>query len=419
MTEPGSKELHALPDEPKVSIFTNCKNGAKTIRRCIEGVMAQTYSRLELVFQDGGSTDGTLDIVREYIARYPGRIRLNHEPDSCGEEGFFRALKACEGEIIGSSMADEELLPNAVAWGVKQLKILPHAGAVYGDVYVTDLHGNVTGMWIARPFSLKGYLCREVDMPFAASFFRREAILGAGLLTRNWTWGIGEYEFWLRIALKYPICYVPGLIAKYAFESGTMSYRQFLEVKTYLSAREAFFERFYSEPDLPESIRGMKEPALAGLYLFIGEVLWNLKEYTKAQINVEKALELIPNGSRLLDLNKKVSRPDQDWDRKLLRSHILAHLAKRSPLRIVCYGAGNDFMEFLSSGVFGNHTIAAVIDNHRPQGDRVGGVSVIREKELGQIDHDVVVVTSSRWAPELRRSAVQWSIDHPPYIPVI
>ncbi len=122
-----------LLGDPTVSIFINCKNGAQSVRRSIEGALGQTYPHVELVFQDGGSTDGTLGIVHEYMKKYPGRIRLNHELDSCPEEGFFRALKACQGDIIGSSMADEELLPEAVAWAVEHFKSLPEAGAIYGD----------------------------------------------------------------------------------------------------------------------------------------------------------------------------------------------------------------------------------------------------------------------------------------------
>ena len=77
LTQTMPQEFAMLPDGPEVSILVNCKNGARTIRRCIEGILSQTYPRVELVFQDGGSTDGTLDIVEDYIKRNPGRIRLS------------------------------------------------------------------------------------------------------------------------------------------------------------------------------------------------------------------------------------------------------------------------------------------------------------------------------------------------------
>jgi glycosyltransferase involved in cell wall biosynthesis len=411
--------LYVLHENPTVSILINCKNGDRAIRRCIEGALSQTYPLVDLVFQDGGSTDGTLDIVREYIRRHPGRIHLKEEPDSCAEEGFFRGLKRCKGEIIVYSCFDEELLPHAVAWGVAQLKKHPEAGAVYGDVYVTDLDGRITTEWIAKPFSLEGYLCREFDLPLPASFFRRDAILSAGLYDRDWIWGIGELEFWLRIAMKYPIVYVPALIAKYAFHHTSLSYGHFLNDEKFVSDRKAFFDRFFAEPDLPESIKGLKRDAIVGLHMFIGEVLCGLSKYPKAQTHFEKARELMHNGARLVDLSRRIVPTDMFWDFAMLRTHISAHIDNIPARRIVCYGAGNDFKNLVSLGVFNNHNVVAVVDNYRPQGDLVAGVQVIPENGLGEIAHDMVVVTSSKWAREFRSAATFRSIRNPPYIPVI
>ncbi|MEI6207217.1 MAG: glycosyltransferase [Desulfuromonadales bacterium] len=321
-----TEQLLPLNDNPLVSILIVCKNGTKTIRRCLEAALAQTYQHFELVFQDGGSTDGTLDIVKDYMSRHPGRIRLKAEPDSCGEEGLFRGLKACEGDILVLSMADEELLPESVAWGVKQLKGLPQAGAVYGDVYVTDFDGKIVETWHGSPFSLKGYLFREVDPPFAATFFRREALIGAGLFTRDWIWGVGEFEIWLRIAMKYPVHYLPGVIAKFAFHCETASHGHFSNDEYFVSARKAFFDTFFAEPDLPESIRGMKEQAIAGLHLFIGNVLLNLEVSAKPEIHIKKALEHIPNGSQLLFLAERISKANFDCDRKMLRTDVIKGL---------------------------------------------------------------------------------------------
>lgn len=417
MTPIAEESLLPLKNDPMVSILINCKNGVRTIKPCLDAILAQTYRPIEMVFQDGGSTDGTLDIVKEYMNLHPGLIRLKAEPDSCAEEGFFRGLKACVGDIIYPACADEEMLPDSVSWGVAQLQHYSQAGAVYGDVYVHNAKGEIISTWHGRPFSLKNYLCREVDPPFAASFFRREAIWGTGLLTRNWTWGIGEFEFWLRIGMKYPVQYVPGLVARYAFHPGTGSFGQFLDHEHFVSVREAFFDRFFTESDLPESIRGMKNEAIIGLHLFMGEVLRSIKEYSNARLYLEKALERIPNGSRLVALSHKLSMAGQDIE--TLRTHITAHLAHIPRRRIACYGAGNDFLELLSSGVFASHNVVAIVDNFRPKGELVGGVPIIRESDLGQISPDIIIVTSSAWIYELREAATRWSLNNSPYIPVI
>jgi glycosyltransferase involved in cell wall biosynthesis len=401
--------------QPVVSIFCTCKNSSQFIRKCIESVLNQDYPNIEFVVQDGASTDGTLEILKEY----GDKIKLVSEPDSGASEGNFLALKRCSGDIIGSCLSDEELLPHAVSWAVNNLAKYPDVGAIYGDVYVTDLHDSIIDTWVAGPFSLKGYLRREFDPPLLASFFRRKAFLDVGLFTRNWALNIGEFEFLLRIGMKYPIRHVPGVIGKYSFYPGTLSYSEFLRDDEFVSIRRAFFEKFFDEPDLPDSICGMKDQAIAGLHLFLVKVLLSLNANKKAQFQFQKALEFIPNGSRLLDLSLKVNETGQNWNREMLRSHIIAHLAYLPLRRIICYGAGNDFVELLSSGVFDGHTVVAVVDNYRTKGDLVEGVPVIREDDFGRIDHDMVIVTSSKWAFKFRMSAMRFSMSKLPYIPVI
>jgi hypothetical protein len=419
LTKSIDKELSVLPDHPTVSILTNCKNGERTVRTCIEAVLAQTYPRIQYVFQDGGSTDGTLEIVREYANRHPGRIRVIQKADSCAEEGFFNGLTACHGEIIGSSMVDEEMLPHAVAWGVEQLKRLPRAGAVYGDVYLTDAEGRVTSTWVGQSFSLEAFLCSEVMPPFAASFFRREAILKAGLQTRKWIFGVGEYEFWLRIAMGHAIHHVPGVMAKYAFHPNTASYRILSKDDEFVSARKAFLEKFFAEPHLRNEILAMKAQAFAGVHLFVGDVLCGLQDYSKAQKHLQQAMGYQPNPTCVLDLAQRLARAGLDWDFKMLRNNLSAHLGRLSAQRIVCYGAGNDFQGLLCSGVFHGHTVVAVLDNNRPKGELVGGVPVIGEADLSQIAHDLVVVTSSKWVHEFRTAAVRRSEKDSASVPVI
>ena len=78
------RRLSGVSDRPLVSIICFCKNRASMIARCMESVLNQTYDYLEFVVQDGASTDGTLDILREYQRRDP-RIMIVSEPTgTCG-----------------------------------------------------------------------------------------------------------------------------------------------------------------------------------------------------------------------------------------------------------------------------------------------------------------------------------------------
>ncbi|WP_085932669.1 glycosyltransferase [Enhydrobacter aerosaccus] len=195
------------------------RNGAPSIRRALESIRAQTYPNIEFIVQDGVSTDGTLDILRQYGER----VQLVSEPDNGPSEGLWRALKRCNGEFIGSCLADEELLPDAVERAVALLQKSPDAGAITGDAILTDLAGKQTGFWKSGPFNFLDYLSCDYTPYFVSSFFRRQALIDAGLQAETWGMDCIEFELWCRLAARARVMYVPETFAKYASHAGQSS----------------------------------------------------------------------------------------------------------------------------------------------------------------------------------------------------
>lgn len=66
----------------KVSIITPVLNGSKTVRFTIESVLNQTYKNIEYIIVDGGSTDGTIEIIKEYVPLFGGRLKYISERDT-------------------------------------------------------------------------------------------------------------------------------------------------------------------------------------------------------------------------------------------------------------------------------------------------------------------------------------------------
>ena len=195
------------------------RNGARSVRRAIVSVLAQTYPNIEFVVQDGASTDGTLDILKSY----GDRIKLRSEPDSSPTEAFWRAIGRCTGEILGSCLADEELLPDAVERAVRAFEAEPEVGATTGDALVTDIDGNITGSWTSGPFNLVDYLTVDYSPYLVSSFFRASALNDIGLKTQSWSPIAVEFDLWCRLATSTRIKYLPGPFAKYASHPGQMS----------------------------------------------------------------------------------------------------------------------------------------------------------------------------------------------------
>src|SRR6476619_6213707 len=206
-------------DQPLVSIFMFVRNGGNSLRRAIDSVMAQTYSNIEFVVQDAVSTDGTLDLLRSY----GDRIKIVSEPDSGPSEGLWRAMNRCTGEFVGSCLADEELMPDAVERAVRAFQEDPSTGAITGDALITDIDGKVTGSWTSGPFSLVDYLLADYSPYFVSSFFRRDVLSAVGLQEKNWNLNCVEFELWCRIASHAHVQYVPSVLAKYAQHPGQLS----------------------------------------------------------------------------------------------------------------------------------------------------------------------------------------------------
>jgi len=133
-------------------------------------------------------------------------------------------MNRCTGEFVGSCLADEELLPDAVERAVRAFGEESSVGAITGDALITDIDGKVTGSWTSGPFSLVDYLLADYSPYFVSSFFRRSTLLSVGLRETNWNLNCVEFELWCRIASHSHVRYVPHVLAKYAQHPGQLSH---------------------------------------------------------------------------------------------------------------------------------------------------------------------------------------------------
>jgi tetratricopeptide (TPR) repeat protein len=336
-----------MDERPLVSILSNVKNRAYTIRRCVESIMNQDYPNIEHIIQDGASTDGTREILQDYAARYPERIRLVSEPDRSGEEAFFRALKRMNGAIMGTCLSDEELLPHAVSWAVDRFMEYPQAGAVYGDCYTSDLDGNILKETRTRGFSIGEYLCHEVVPPFAASFFRVDCLKEIGLLDSEWSFSVGEFELWVRLGLRFPIQYIPGFVAKFGMHPDSNTSKPGV-VLGLIEPRLEMMAKLFTSPDTPESLRQLAPRAYAGLHLWVAESLIGMGAYREAGLQLEAAMQYKPNIFRIADMMLMLARYTSEWGdvpQKALQMAVNLD-DKRSDVRylyaVALYMAGDD-----------------------------------------------------------------------------
>ena len=90
-----------------LSIVTPSFNSEKTIRQTLEGVLKQSYTNYEYIIVDGGSKDGTLDIIREYEPRFQGRLTYTSEPDNGIYDAMNKGVRKAKGKIVGIINSDD------------------------------------------------------------------------------------------------------------------------------------------------------------------------------------------------------------------------------------------------------------------------------------------------------------------------
>ncbi len=151
----------------KVSIVTVVWNGAATLERTIQSVLAQDHPDIEYIIVDGGSTDGTLDIVR----RYEGRIsRWVSEKDRGIYDAMNKGIALCTGDWIGLINADDWYEPDTVRTVIHAAATNPKANIVHGDIWIHYPNGSKR-IKHAKP---NGFLLRYWEMVLNhPSFFVR------------------------------------------------------------------------------------------------------------------------------------------------------------------------------------------------------------------------------------------------------
>ena len=183
---------------PKVSVITACYNSASVIEGALKSVLEQIYPHIEYIIIDGGSTDGTVDIIQKYADRVSCFIS---EPDRGISDAWNKGLARCTGEIIGILNADDRYLPDAVARAVEALSDNPDKGFVFGNAAITDTTGEFRYRWAGDP----GYLAEiSFDMPsipHPTVFVRRKVYRDNGGFLETLKTAM-DYEFLLRITSK-------------------------------------------------------------------------------------------------------------------------------------------------------------------------------------------------------------------------
>jgi glycosyltransferase involved in cell wall biosynthesis len=144
LTPPGTKGQSnpgaAATRQPLVSIIVPTLNRAHFLERCLRSVLGQTYSRIECLVMDGGSTDHSVDILRR-LAQADPRLKFISQPDRGEVDATNRGMDLVTGEIMGVQASDDFYVPDALEQAVDFLLVNPECVGVSGDALYVDDQG--------------------------------------------------------------------------------------------------------------------------------------------------------------------------------------------------------------------------------------------------------------------------------------
>lgn len=202
---------------PLVSIVTPSFNMRQYLRATIESVASQDYPNLEHIVVDGGSTDGSVELLESYGARLRYFVGKDKGPSDAAHRGFLEA----RGEYFAWLNADDTYLPGAIRMGVEYLIAHPRAAVVYGEGYWIDDKGAVICRYPTQPFDAE-LLKQDCFICQPASFIRAEAYRKCPLDPDvNVSF---DYDLWIRMAKQgFRFDAIPEYLAQSRMHPGAMT----------------------------------------------------------------------------------------------------------------------------------------------------------------------------------------------------
>jgi len=186
-----------------VSIITPSFNQAAYLETCIRSVLSQDYPYIEYIIVDGGSSDGSVDIIEKYTHRLAWWVS---EEDHGQAEAINKGLARARGEIVAWLNSDDYYLPGAVGAAVQALEAHPPVLMVYGNMLAVDENGQTINLLRYRPLTLQDLLCFHI-IGQPAVFMRRTALEQAGGLDPAYHCLL-DHHLWIRLAKRGSILHV-------------------------------------------------------------------------------------------------------------------------------------------------------------------------------------------------------------------
>lgn len=203
--------LAPLSAAPLVSIVVPSFNQGRYLRATIDSILGQDYRPVEIIVQDGGSTDDSVSVLQSYGER-PELWWVSQRDRGVVDavnQGFSRA----RGEIIAIQSSDDCYLPGTLSRIVREFQQAPNSGLVYGSTVKIDEHGEELSRTPVGQYSLKNLFLIRTWIPQCSAFFRREMLDTLG----GWDERIPyspDTDLWYRMAMRTEVRWLDEFLSQ-------------------------------------------------------------------------------------------------------------------------------------------------------------------------------------------------------------
>ncbi len=242
----------------KISILTPSYNQAAFLEQNIQSIMLQELAHgdeVEHIIMDGGSTDGSVDILR----KYPHLI-WRSEKDRGQAHALNKAFALSTGDIIGWVNSDDMLPHNSLFTVVEFFKRYPDRHVLVGNLLIIDENSQILHKIPAQAVTYDGLLNGTECVTQTSTFFRRAVFTTVGNFNESLHYGV-DHEFFLRVAKSfrfYTIDQDLGTFRKYGESKTGSSAIEF--IKDRIAIRRMYGGRFFSRANLLIAYMLISEP---------------------------------------------------------------------------------------------------------------------------------------------------------------
>jgi len=211
--------LNKDPNFPKISIVTPSYNQAQFLERTILSVLNQNYPNLEYIIIDGGSMDGSVEIIKKYEKYLTYWISGKDKGQS---HAINKGFQKSTGEILAWLNSDDTYLPATFFTVNRNFNQNPEADLIFGNIYFIDKNDKKIGELRFTKFDFDTLIYEGGNLHQTGTFWTKNIYKKVGGINPNYKFCM-DYDFFCRVAEKGRLCYLKDYFANFRIHTNAKS----------------------------------------------------------------------------------------------------------------------------------------------------------------------------------------------------